>query len=87
VMRAHGLGDKEVQEALKAIDNIVTRYSKPRYPPLGLKELAYAAELRLKYHELTFFDSIHAAIAILNDLIYYDLDETVKSIIAKERKK
>jgi len=33
-----------------------------------------------------FFDSLHASVAILENLVYYDLDETVKVVISSEHK-
>mgnify|MGYP000371376306 CR=1 FL=1 len=84
IMRARGHGDEDVCKVLKATESIVRRYSKPQYPQLGLGELAYAAELRMKYVELAFFDSIHAAVTIANDLTYYDLDEIIKSVVVSE---
>jgi hypothetical protein len=45
---------------------------------------AYAAKLRKRYN-LSFFDSIHAAIALKEDLAYYDLDPDVNRVIESER--
>lgn len=84
IMRAKGYGERDVARALNAVEAVVERYAKPQYPRVGLRELAYAAELRAKYSELTFFDSIHAAVAIINDLTYYDLDQVIRDVIAAE---
>lgn len=86
IMRSRGLSDEEVSRALYAMEAAIKRYTAPYYPPLELRHLAYAAELRLKYPELGFFDSIHAAISILENLTYRDLDETVSKIVASEHK-
>ena len=85
LMRSRGLSDEEVSRALYAMEAAIRRYTTPYYPPLELRHLAYAAELRRKYSELGFFDSIHAAIAILENLAYRDLDEVVERIVASER--
>lgn len=87
IMRARGFSDEDVARVLRALDTIIERHTKPRYPQLGLRELAYAAELRAKYSELTFFGSIHAAIAITNNLTYYDLDPIVRNVVTSELKR
>jgi len=84
IMKARGYRDEDIARVLNAISIILERYTKPQYPRLGLKELAYAAELRTRHSHLTFFDSIHAAVAITNNLTYYDLDQTIKNVIANE---
>jgi len=40
--------------------------------------------LRGRYSELSFFDSLHAAVAVEEDLDYGDLDSIVKSIVERE---
>ena len=84
IMRSKGFNDKSILRVLKAIYSITRKYTKPRFPLLELEHIMYAAELRIKYPELTFFDSIHASLAILNNLVYYDLDKTVKKIVDAE---
>jgi len=84
IMKAKGLGDDVVARALNAIETIINRYAKLHYPQLGLRELIHAAKLRARHPELTFFDSIHAAVAIINNLAYYDLDQAVKNIVVNE---
>jgi len=84
IMKARGHQDKDVIRVLNAVNTILERYAKPQYPQLGLRELIYATELRTRYPSLTFFDSIHAAITIINNLTYYDLDQTIREIVANE---
>ena len=84
IMKSKGYEDKDIARVLNAIDVILEKYVKPQYPQIRLKELVYATELRIRYPELTFFDSIHAATAIINNLTYYDFDQTIKNIIANE---
>jgi len=84
IMKSEGYSDREIVEVLEAIDDIINRYALPQYPLLELGLLAYATELRVRYPELTFFDSIHASIAIRNSLLYYDLDEVLRNIIDRE---
>ncbi len=84
IMKSEGYSDREIVEVLEAIDDIINRYALPQYPLLELGLLAYATELRVRYPELTFFDSIHASIAIRNSLLYYDLDEVLRNVIDRE---
>ncbi len=84
IMKSRNLRDEDIVRALNAIETIINRYTKPQYPHLGLRELIYATKLRTKYSELTFFNSIHTAIAIINSLTYYDLDPLIREIILNE---
>ena len=86
IMKSRGYFDQDIMQVLDAVDAVIKRYITPRYPTLEIKHLSYAAKLRVKYPELTFFDSIHASIAICNDLVYIDLDKLLKDIISKELK-
>ena len=86
ILKSKGYSDESISRLLNAMFSIVGRYTRPRYPPMGLEHMAYAAELRAKYPQLTFFDSLHASVAILENLVYYDLDETVKGVIDSELK-
>ncbi|RLG74619.1 MAG: hypothetical protein DRO12_06615 [Thermoprotei archaeon] len=87
IMRSKGHNGRDILRVLNALESIVRRYTKPYYPPLELRHIIYATDLRTRYSELTFFDSIHASIAILDNLTYYDLDETIKNIIDIEVKR
>lgn len=84
ILKSRGLDDSEIENVLKAMDSIVRKYSRPLYPPLTMECTAYAAKLRKRYN-LSFFDSIHAAIALKEDLTYYDLDPDVSRAIESER--
>jgi len=84
IMKSKGFSDEDILRVMNALDVAIKRYTKPNYPSLELRHIAYAAKLRSKYFNLTFFDSIHASIAILNNLTYIDLDETIREIISKE---
>jgi len=84
VMRSRGRSDEEVRRVLNALNTAIMMYTKPKCPPLGLGDVEYAAELRGRHPQLSFFDSLHAAIAINNKLTYYDLDEVVRDIILRE---
>ena len=86
ILKSKGYSDKSISRLLYAMHSIIERYTRPHYPPMGLEHVAYATELRARHPQLTFFDSIHASIAIIENLIYYDLDETVKDVINSELK-
>ncbi len=84
ILRSRGVGDDEIAVVLRAIDEAVSIYAKPYYPQLRLEHVAYASELRARYHGLSFFDSIHAAIAASEGLEYLDLDKQVQRIVEAE---
>ncbi|RLE61643.1 MAG: hypothetical protein DRN53_05325 [Thermoprotei archaeon] len=86
IMKSKGYDNRSIVRVLKALHGAIRRYTRPYYPLLKLEHVIYATELRMKYPELTFFDSIHTAIAVLDNLTYYDLDESIKSIIDIELK-
>jgi len=86
IMKSKGYDDKSMLRVLNALYSIIRRYTRPYYSSLELEHIIYATELRTKYSELTFFDSIHASIAIFNNLTYCDLDKTIRDIIDAELK-
>ena len=85
IMRSRGVSDSLIAAAFRAIEDAISRYTKPHYPLLTIEHLAYASELRAKYRELSFFDSIHAAIAVIDGLDYMDLDALVRRVVEAER--
>jgi len=86
IMRSRGHDDKSILRVLRALHSAIRRYVKPYYPSLELGHIMYATELRIRYPELTFFDSIHISVAVLNNLTYYDLDKTIRNVIDAELK-
>jgi len=86
ILRSRGVKDQDIALAMEAIEYAIKKYVKPNYPPLDIAANVYVARLRTKYHELTYFDSLHASIAMLNKLVYYDLDDVIKRVIAEEIK-
>ena len=85
ILKSRDLNDSDISVALEAMEHAIKRYTKPQYPVITPSHHAYAAKLRVKYRELTFFDSLHAATAILNNLIYHDLDDIVRKVISREK--
>jgi len=86
VLRSRGLASDLIAEILRAMDEAISLYTRPRYCSLTLQHLSYAAELRVKYANLTFFDSIHAAVAVIDKLEYMDLDPVVRDVVRLEAK-
>ncbi len=85
ILRGRGLSEEEVREALEAMEDAILLYTRPRYVQLSLAHAALAARFRSRHPELTFFDSLHAAVAVAEGLAYYDLDGVLKRIIEEER--
>ena len=85
ILRSRGMSDKIIAEILRTMDDAISLYIKPHYCKLTLQHLSYAAELRVRYQDLTFFDSIHAAVAIVDRLVYMDLDPIVRDVVKSEK--
>ncbi len=85
ILKSKGLPEEGISRALAAMESLIRRYTRPSFPELTFEIISGAAELRVKYSQLSFFDSIHAATALVNDLEYYDLDEVIKNIVKRER--
>jgi len=85
ILRSRGMSNKIIAEILRTMDDAISLYIKPQYCKLTLQHLSYAAELRVKYQNLTFFDSIHAAVAIIDRLVYMDLDPVVRDVVESEK--
>ncbi len=84
LLKTRGLNDVAIAEVLRTMDEAISLFKKPLYCKLTLLHLSYAAELRTKYEKLTFFDSIHAAVSIMERLTYADLDPIVREVVEKE---
>ncbi|GEM_PF-5919091 len=69
--------------ALKAIEDIIRGYTKPYFLKLTFSHSSLAAELR-KRHGLTFFDSLHASVALLENLTYVGNDDRVRKAVELE---
>ena len=84
ILRTKGINETELKEVLDSMRYAISMYTKPRLPHLSFEHVSLASNLRSRYPELSFFDSIHASIAILNGLLYYDLDKVIKEIVEAE---
>ncbi len=80
VHKAKGVEEEEVADDLEAFLN----YPNLNEAPLKLETLIKAAELR-KTYKLTYFDSLHAATAILNDGVITGTDQAYDSIPSLKR--
>ena len=85
ILKSRGIGDRDISILLDSIYVVIRSYTKLNYVYVTFESSALASKLRIKYPDLTFFDSYHAALTIFNKLEYYDLDHIVKEIVSKER--
>ena len=86
ILRSRGIDDKSIEILLESMNIAIRSYTKPNYVQVTLESAALASHLRQKYPDLTFFDSYHAALAIINNLEYYDLDPIVQRVVSREQK-
>lgn len=75
VLRARGYSEKSIREDLEAF----SRLKGVRILPLTHETLLKAIELRIK-HRLTYFDSLHAATALLHDSAIISADRAYKAV-------
>jgi len=66
VLRNRGKSPQEIRAALQALHTIMERLHLPLLPTLSPSLLSLACELEQRY-QLTFFDSLVAATALLHD--------------------
>ncbi len=85
ILKSKGLSEEGINRVLTAMESLITRYVRPAFPDLTFEIVSGAAKLRMKYPQLSFFDSIHTATALANDLDYHDLDEVIRDVIKRER--
>ncbi len=83
IMKAAGIDEEDVSKALRAMEEAIGIYTSPSFPILTLTHASLAAELRKKY-DLTFFDSIHASVALLENLTYVGNDERIRRAVKLE---
>jgi len=83
LLKSRGLDEDRIARALRLMERVATG-ARVRSSPLRLAHAAKAAELRIKYPVLSFFDSLHAAIAVEEGLDYGDLDNVVRSVVEGE---
>ena len=84
ILKSHGLSEDKIAQVLRTMEEAINLYTRPRYLSLEPRHVSRAAELRARYSQLTFFDSLHASVALEEKLIYMDMDPVVKSVIESE---
>jgi len=84
LLKSKGLGEAKMREVFLALEDVLSRYGVVRIACLGLRHVSFVAELREEYG-LTFFDSLHASIAVLDQLEYLDFDQTIRRIVLEEK--
>ena len=89
VLYSHGLSPMEVKEVCSLMDLQLSDMDIQTYEPLILSDVVLAERLRMETPKLTFFDSLHAAVAkrlnkplISDDPIYPEAG--VKTLSFKE---
>lgn len=63
VMASQGVDQSTISEALSLMESKLVQEETDEYTSVTLSDMSTAARLRSKIGELTFFDSIHAAIS------------------------
>ncbi len=84
ILRSKGVSEEDISVLLESLDIALRSYTKINYAHITFETAILASQLRQKYPNLTFFDSHHAAIAIINNLKYHDLDPLVREIVLVE---
>jgi predicted nucleic acid-binding protein len=82
LLRAKRRSEDEIISVFKALREIIS--NKVSIISLNFAHIIKASELRKKYEELTLFDSIHAAVCLMEKISYGDLDERIRNIVNVE---
>ena len=82
LLRAKRRSEDEIISVFKALREIIS--NRVSIISLNFAHIIKASELRKKYEELTLFDSIHAAIFLVEKISYGDLDERIRNIVNVE---
>ncbi len=84
VLASRGFELETVAKALKLMRLKLEEYEANRYCATSLKSLQFAAELRMRYPKLTFFDSIHTSLALTMGYPLLTSEEVLRRIVASE---
>ena len=85
-LKSRGMDEESIEGVFEALEQAILTYTRPRIPSLSFEHVSLSSYLRGKYDGLTFFDSLHASISIIEGLIYYDLDGVIKRVVENETK-
>ncbi len=84
ILKSRGFTEDKVADILRSFRDAIQKYTIPAIPELHVDHLAMAAELRHVHSSLTFFDSIHVAIALSSPFIYVSTDAEARKVVMKE---
>lgn len=84
VMRSRGISHENIIRALELMNAKLVEYNASTYVPVTLHTIRIAEELRSKHPILTYFDSIHIALAAENNLILITSDKEMIRVIEQE---
>lgn len=87
VMLSRGVRYDAVSRALRLMRDKLAEYRVNTYAPPSLEAAAFAAELRSRHPELTFFDSLHIAVAATLDIPLLTSDKTIAKVMGEEKLK
>ena len=86
VMKSYEMSKEDIISSLKTMDEAIRTKINPNYLGLTLDNMSLAVHLAKKY-SLSLFDSIHASIALMNNLTYYGSDKNLRKAIIAEKGK
>ncbi len=84
VMRSRGISYDKAIRVLELMELKLVEYNVVDYVPITLSTMVLAEKLRLKYSNLTYFDSIHIALAVENNLTLITGDKDLANVMEKE---
>jgi len=87
VLLSRGMQHSTVSRALRLMRDKLAEYRVSTYAPLSLESTAFAAELRSRHPELTFFDSLHIAIAATLGIPLLTSDKAIAKVLGEEKLK
>ena len=87
VMLSRGMRYDAVSRALRLVRDKLAEYRVNTYASPRLEAAAFAAELRSRHPELTFFDSLHIAVAATLGVPLLTSDKTIAKVAGEEKLK
>ncbi len=84
VLLSRGFSLDTIAKVLELMDMKLAEYKVNNFIPIGLDTTIRSLELRNKYEKLTFFDSIHIAIAATTGFTLLTSDMIMKTVMEAE---
>ncbi len=84
VMYSRGIDYDKIIRVLELMGLKLVEYGVVDYVPITLSTMILAGRLRSKYSNLTYFDSIHIALAIENNLVLITRDKDIINVMESE---